>query len=178
MLSVVLSLTGMTFYLLMRSERLVTQSFVTERTISRLAVLFRDDVHQSETGTVIEPTEALPNELALETASGIRVRYRVTKQGVARLLLEQDEIVSRDDFRLPECNVQIAAEDQSALGLRILEIKRPTTTVTKNSHAPRPLRTLAIQAYLNRRQPALAQTVSPEPLAPATNLLQEEDVKQ
>ena len=41
MMTVVIGLVGMTFHLLLRSEKLVSQSFVTERTISRLAVQFR-----------------------------------------------------------------------------------------------------------------------------------------
>ena len=50
MLTTLLVLTGTTFHLLFRADKSVSQSFVTERSISRLAVQFRDDVHQSESG--------------------------------------------------------------------------------------------------------------------------------
>ncbi|MEI8017920.1 MAG: prepilin-type N-terminal cleavage/methylation domain-containing protein, partial [Schlesneria sp.] len=104
MLTVVIGLVGMTFHLLLRSEKLVTQSFVTERTISRLAIQFRDDVHQSETGVLTGGTENDKPTLTLGNTSGSQIRYLVTADGLVRLLETHDRVTARDDFRLPDCN--------------------------------------------------------------------------
>ena len=151
MMMVILSLAGMTFHLLLRTEKVVSQSFVTERAISRLSVQFRDDVHRSERGELTGDIGNEKRELTLGDASGIRIRYAVTADGIARLLVDRDAVVARDDFRLPECHVSIAAEDIANLSLRTLVIERPGAMIVQKQQAPPPLRPLRIEAHLNRQ---------------------------
>ena len=153
MMATVLALTATTFHLLLRSEKSVSQSFVTERAVSRLAVLFRDDVHQSESGVVTAKTDSTRCELALGDANGVRVRYVETKEGLARLIFDGDTMVARDDFRLTDCHVRITAGDDPGSFVRSLVIERPGAAIIKSAKAVAPLRKLEIQAYLNRLVP-------------------------
>ena len=147
-------LTGMTFYLLMKSEKLVSQSFTTERTIARLAERFREDVHRSQTAdlNVVDETSGSLNQLTLVDSEGQRIRYRTTRGGVARLALNEETIFARDDFHLPDCHSNLAKGTESDPLLYRLIIQRPGVTITRNAQAPHPLRSLDIRAHLNRRQ--------------------------
>jgi prepilin-type N-terminal cleavage/methylation domain-containing protein len=153
MMGAMLSLVGMTFYLLMRSEKLVSQSFVTERSIARLACQFRDDVHQSESREVVPESSQAAAQLLLKSAGKLRVRYRVTKDGIARQVVEGDVTVSREDFRLPDCRVRFVDPNEAAELRCELDIERSLAMVTRPSQAHLPLRSLRIQAYLNRQRP-------------------------
>ncbi len=147
-------LTGMTFFLLMKSEKLVSQSFVTERTIARLAERFREDVHRSQKAdlNVVDETSGSPNQLTLVDSEGRQIRYRSTKGGIARLTLNDETIFARDDFQLPDCHSSLARGTESDPLLCRLIIQRPGVTITRNAQAPHPLRSLDIRAHLNRRQ--------------------------
>ena len=151
MLTVVIGLVGMTFHLLLRSEKLVTQSFVTERTISRLAIQFRDDVHQSETGVLTGGTENDKPTLTLGNTSGSQIRYLVTADGLVRLLETHDRVTARDDFRLPDCNLSIFAGSDDESSLRRLVIERPGAALVKKHQEAFPLRAMRIDAYLTRK---------------------------
>jgi hypothetical protein len=151
MLSSIFSLTGVTFHLLFRTGKGVAQSFVTERSLSRLAVQFRDDVHQAETGVITGGSDGTRIELSLGDASGVRVRYVVTSEGLARLLVEQGNIVARDDFRLPECRISLSVGQEPDAALRTLTIERHGASLTQQQSTHRPYRELAIEAYLNRQ---------------------------
>ena len=148
MMMIILSLTGMSFHLLTRTERAVAQSFVTERAISRLAVQFRDDVHRSNEGTISSNVENAIGELNLRDSRGIQVRYLAASEIITRFLIKNDKIVSRDDFRLPECRVSIAAGDQAESKLRRLVIERPGAVLIQKQQVNPPLRQLNIEAYL------------------------------
>jgi prepilin-type N-terminal cleavage/methylation domain-containing protein len=141
-LTVIVMLVGMTFHLLLRSEKLVTQSFVTERTISRLAIQFREDVHQSDTGVLTSMTEGAKLELALGNASEIQIRYLAINDGLVRLIVTDETVTSRDDFRLPDCHVSFVAGQEAESSLRRL-VKKHQESV--------PLRALKIDAYLNQK---------------------------
>ena len=148
------TLTGMTFFLLMKSEKLVSQSFIMERTIARLAERFREDVHRSQKAdlNVVDETSDSPNQMTFVDSEGLRIRYRTTKGGIARLTLNDETIFARDDFHLPDCHSSLAKGTESDLLLCRLIIERPGVTITRNAQAPHPLRSLDIRAHLNRRQ--------------------------
>lgn len=156
MLAVVMSITGMIFHLLMRSEKLVTQSFVTERAISRIAIQFRNDVHLSTLGTLSSRSNGTPDELALGDDGTTRVKYRVTREGLTRLQFDRDGVTVREDFRLPECQVRLTPGTETDPTLRTLVIARPGAAITRNPSAPRPLRALEIHARLGRYKSAIS----------------------
>jgi prepilin-type N-terminal cleavage/methylation domain-containing protein len=160
-LTVMMSLVGMTFHLLLRTEKLVSQSFVTERAISRLAVQFRDDVHQAETGLLTSDANPGKYELALGDSRGIRVRYAATEKGLVRLSVDRDQVVSREDYRLPECQISISTGQGDEASLRTLIIERPGATIVQYEQRPRPLRSLRIEAHLHRQ--ALTEVNSTPP---------------
>ena len=151
MMTIVIGLVGMTFHLLLRSERLVAQSFVTERTISRLAIQFRDDVHQSETGVLTGGSENDKPALTLGNTSGNQIRYVVIAEGLVRLLETHDRVTARDDFRLPECHISIFAGSDGESSLRRLVIERPGAALVKKHQEAVPLRAMQIDAYLTRK---------------------------
>ncbi len=150
MLTVVIGLVGMTFHLLLRSEKLVTQSFVTERTISRLSIQFRDDVHQSETGVLTSGSENDKPTLTLGNTSGYQIRYVVIANGLVRLIETHDQVTARDDFRLPDCHISISAGSDRESSLRKLVIERPGAALIKKHQEAVPLRAMQINAYLTR----------------------------
>ena len=152
MMTVVIGLVGMTFHLLLRSERAVSQSFLTERTISRLAIQFRDDVHQSNTGVLTGGSESKNPVLTLENPSGIQIRYVVTGDGVVRLVVTGDRVTARDDFRLPDCRSFISAGPDEESSLRRLVIERPGAVLVKKQLEAVPLRAMNIDAYLERKE--------------------------
>ncbi len=143
-------LSGVTFHLLLRSEKVVAQSFVTERSISRLAVQFREDVHRSKSGTVVASTTGTAFEMILADANRFCARYVITKDGLARLLVEQDLVTAREDFRLPDCRVEFGSGTEADPFVKTLVIARPSAAPSRNSEVPRPFRPLEIQAHLNR----------------------------
>ena len=151
MMTVVIGLVGMTFHLLLRSEKLVSQSFITERTISRLAIQFRDDVHQSEAGVLTGGSESDRPELALGNASRFQIRYVVTADGLVRQLVADDQVEARDDFRLPDCHISIFAGSDSESSLRRLVIERPGAVLVNKHQESIPLRALKIDAHLKRK---------------------------
>jgi hypothetical protein len=106
-------------------------------------------------GKVISESPDVANELLLEDDQGTRLRYQVTKEGVVRFLVDGGKTMARDDFRLPDCHISLTAGDESDSMFRTLTIERPMATITRNSRAPKPLRSLKIQAQLNRQQPAI-----------------------
>lgn len=146
MLSVLLALTGTTFYFLMRSEKSVTQSLVTERSVSRLANQFRDDVHQSirceQAGGVGEKK----TELTLKTDDQHQVQYRTTKGGLTRYQVEAGNAVAREDYRLPECEIHFESDGESNPTLCTLVIQRPGAVMMRTPRGAIPLRALKIQA--------------------------------
>ena len=162
MMTVVIGLVGMTFHLLLRSEKLVSQSFVTERTISRLAVQFRDDVHQSETGIITSESESDKTELALGNANGIQIRYVTNADGLVRLIVKDDLVTARDDFRMPDCQVSISAGPDGESSLRRLVIERPGATLVKKHQESVPLRAMKIDAYLKRKDRLASGTTNVE----------------
>ena len=150
-LTVMLTLTGITFHLLLKTDKVVAQSFITERGISRLSVQFRDDVHQAENGIVKNDPNTGTSDLVLENANGTRIHYSATPSGLSRLLVERDQVVSREDFRLPECQVSMSTGEGPQQSLRILRIERPgAVIVNKSNSIPVPRRSLRIEANLNR----------------------------
>ena len=157
MMTVVIGLVGMTFHLLMRSEKLVSQSFVTERTISHLAVQFRDDIHQSESGVLTSGSESDQSELALGNASGIQIRYLITADGLVRLLVTDGQVTAREDFRLPDCRVSFSTGPDDESSLRRLVIERPGAVLVKKHQESVPLRAMKIDAHLKRND-GLAST--------------------
>ena len=158
MLTSLIALTGTTFSLLMRSEKLVTQSLITERITARLAEHFRNDVHESKIGTLVESTTTTGQELLLGDDGGTRIRYLITKEGIARFTVHQGKIVARDDFRLPDCHSTFAKGPESDSLLRSLTIKRSGPIMTRHAHAPKTLRALEIEAFLDRRSRPLLST--------------------
>jgi hypothetical protein len=151
MMTIVFGLVGMTFHLLLRSEKIVSQSFMTDRTISRLAIHFRDDVHQSETGVITSESESDQPELSLENASGIQIRYAVTTDGIVRQLITDDRVTARDDFRLPDCHISLTEGSDPESLLRRLVIERPGSILVKKHQESVPLRAMKIDAHLKRK---------------------------
>ena len=160
MLTVIMSLTGMTFYLLIRTERVVSESFVTERAISRLAVQFRDDIHRADTTTIMGDRDAATSELVLDLKSGSRIRYVASKHGLSRQLFEKEKMLSRDDFLVPHCQIWFTAGEDANRSLRALVIQRPGPVLTRQRGVPLQSRPLQIHAYL-RRPSAQLQTELP-----------------
>ena len=169
MLTMIISLAGMTFHLLLRTDKSVLQGFVTERTISRLAILFREDVHQADTGVIEAEVEQAPQRISLEAPGRNPVRYVVTDEGVVRLTLEHGSVVARDDFVLPECEVTLTAGDVDDAALRTLMIERPVASLVGKRQEQALRRQLKIEAYLHR--PDQGQTAQPtQPSDPAESL--------
>jgi len=169
MLTMIISLAGMTFHLLLRADKSVLQAFVTERTISRLAILFREDVHRADAGVIEAEAEQTPQRLSLESPGRDPVRYAVTEEGIVRLTLEHGSVVARDDFVLPECEVFLTAGDADAVALRTLVIERPAASLVGKRQDQAPRRQLKIEAYLHR--PYQGQTAQPtQPSDPAESL--------
>lgn len=150
MIGVILSLTGITIHRLLRVEQVVTQSFVTDRSISRLAIQFRDDVHRSQSATPVESTRDAKSELSLESDTGDRIRYAITERGIARLAEDRTGGRAREDYRLPDCRVSFQHANDSEPRLRSIIIERPSAIATNEPTALRPLRALKIQAYLHQ----------------------------
>src|SRR4051812_8812620 len=73
-LAALMSFAAVIFHLLFRAENEVTGSFVLERTISRLAVQFRDDVHRADVGTVMPTGSNTRSELRLSGQNDFNVR--------------------------------------------------------------------------------------------------------
>ncbi len=151
MMTTVIGLVGMTFHLLLRSEKLVSQSFVTERTISRLAIQFRDDVHQSETGALSNGSESDKPVLTLANATGTQIRYLVIADGLARVLVTNDRVTARDDFRMPDCHISLSAGSDDGSTLRRLVIERPGAVLVKKHQEAVPHRAMKIDAHLKRK---------------------------
>lgn len=149
-LTLMITLTGTTFHLLLRTEKLVSQSFVTERSISQLAVQFRNDVHLFESGAVVSDTEAGASELVLGDANGAKIRYAASRAGLIRVQIDGERVVAREDYRLPECRVTLLSGPEADGSLLILVIERPGAMIVQKEHQPRPLRALRIEARLNR----------------------------
>ena len=160
MLTVVIGLVGMTFHLFLRSEKLVTQSFVTERTISRLAIQFRDDVHQSEIGALSSGSESDKPVLTLANSSGTQIRYQVIADGLARVLVSNDQVTARDDFRMPDCHISLFAGSDDESTLRRLVIERPGAVLVKQHQEAVPLRALKIDAHLKRKDRLASATTN------------------
>lgn len=150
MMSTVILLTGATFHILFRSEKAVTLSFVTERAVARLSVQFRDDVHEAESVSVKLGPDDAQREFVLSDANGVRVRYVMTKDGLARLSMDGNEVSAREDFRLPDCHVRYVDGEHIDVALKTLVIERPGATAIRPPNGVRPLRALEIQARLNR----------------------------
>ena len=162
MLTVMLSLTGTTFYLLLRAEKGVSQSFVTERTISKLAIQFREDVHQAAISDWSGEEAAMTQTLTLKNDRGNTILYKVTPNGLSRNHFEHDVILGREDFLLPECEILFEPNKGGLGSLRSLVIQRPGAIVIKNQQIPPPLRSLRIEAHLNRPGSLREQTVPPK----------------
>ena len=178
MLTTMLTLAGTTFYLLLRSEKGVAQSFVTERTISKLAIQFRDDVHQAAISESSVDEAAMMQTLTLKHDRGNIIVYQVTPKGLSRIHFEQDVNMGREDFLLPECEI-LFETDKAGLGsLRSLVIQRPGAIVIKNQQLPQPLRSLRIEAHFNRLGSLREQSVPAKDAVPTTKPADtEEDLK-
>ena len=168
MLTVMLSLAGTTFYLLLRAEKGVSQSFVTERTISKLAIQFRDDVHQAGISEWSGDQAAMTQTLTLKNDRGNTIVYKVTPNVLSRIHFEHDVILGREDFLLPECEILFEKDNGGVGSLRSLVIQRPGAMVIKNQQLPQPLRPLRIEAHLNHLGSLREQTVPPKGAVSAT----------
>lgn len=149
----ILALTGKTFHLLFRADKSVTQSFVTERAITRLSIQFRNDVHQAATGTIPVDSTSAGKELLLIDSGAGRVKYVVTKEGLARLVVDGETVTAREDYRLPDCEVRFASGGEADSTWRTLIIERPGSVITKNIVTVNPVRAITVQASLNRFRP-------------------------
>ena len=158
MMTVVIALVGMTFHLLIRSEKMVSQSFLTERTISQLAVQFRDDVHRSETGVITGGSERDQPELVLGNANGIKIRYAVTADGLVRLIVTDCQVTARNDFRLPDCRVSFSSGPDDESSLRRLVIERPGAVLVKKHQESVPFRAMKIDAHLKPKDRLVTAT--------------------
>lgn len=154
MLTTLFGIMGVTFNLLLRMDKAVLQGFVTERTISRLAILFRDDIHQATEGIVVEETELTLQPRSMGRDAGVSVRYVVTDQGVTRLTRDQGAVVARDDFVLPDCEITFVSGEGDEAQRRVLSIRRPAASPLGKRHEYAPLRQLNIEAYLSKPSPA------------------------
>jgi prepilin-type N-terminal cleavage/methylation domain-containing protein len=168
MLTVMISLAGMTFHLLLQSEKQVTQSFVTERVVSQLAVQFRDDAHQSTSAAVTTDPDSATSKMEFGRSSGTWCRYLSTAEGVTRLLLKDESVVSREDYRLPDCLISFAAGEGTGTSIRTLLIDRPGIRLVKKERMPSPRRLLRIDAHLGLQlETAEASIPSTQDAAPA-----------
>jgi|GEM_PF-3966972 len=162
MITVILSLTGMTLHRLLRVEQVTSQSFVTERSISRLAIQFREDVHRSQSGTLSPSTDHQSTELSLINNIGERIRYVVSARGVTRLVQEGNKTISREDYTLPECRISLSEGSESMSAMRSVIIERPSAIATSSPSAPKPLRALKIHAVLNQQSSELGVSSEPD----------------
>ncbi|WP_029247454.1 hypothetical protein [Schlesneria paludicola] len=121
-----------------------------ERVISKIATDFRNDVHRAKSGTMPISGERLHRELDLDLGEGTHIRYQADQHRLTRELVKGDTVMAREDFRLPDCQPHLSPEFPANPNLRTLSIERPSSTITRDSRAPRPLRPLVIDAYLNR----------------------------
>lgn len=164
-LTSILVLAGTSYHLLLRADKTVSQSFVTERTISQLAIQFRDDVHRSASGVINVDSATEKAELQLGDADQIRVKYLITGNGLVRLVIDGDAITAREDYRLPDCRIRFSAGDETDSPLRMLIIERPGAVLTKSVQAVNPRHALTIQASLDRfasPRAVGASTVAPD----------------
>jgi type II secretory pathway component PulJ len=150
MLTTILVMTGTIFHLLLRSDKAAAQSFITERSISRLAVQFRDDIHHALTANLVEdPAQSKP-VLELSNPPQMKLHYVVTQKGIARLTIDGDAVSAREDYQLPDCRIRFQVDDQDNPRLRSLIVERPGVVMTTKPQSPQPFRTLAIEASLDR----------------------------
>ena len=152
MMSILFLFFGTTMQMLFRSEKVVSQSLVTEHAISRLSNFFREDLHRSTKATEVAGADGGMTQLQLNTSTGQQIRYQMEKGLVRRAIAENGKTVMQDDFRLPDCRIQLLHQSHDKVDSYSLVIERPRTAVQRNPQAPSPLRKLEIEAVLNAQQ--------------------------
>jgi hypothetical protein len=164
-LATVLGLVGVVIHRLLHSEQIGMRAAFTERTISRLATRFRNDVHAATTVVASQANGDQPTRLELAFAPNSPSRipmtpeskvfqgivYSVTATEVVRESLADGKVASREAYRLPDCRVSLvdstANRSGAWVGLRIL---RQATTSTPQPRTERPWRPLQIDAEVGR----------------------------
>lgn len=144
-------LIGTLFALLMRSEKTVMQSLLLERTIARLSEQFRKDVHFTSLPNDPEPTTEELSEIVLAGVGNESVRYRVSKNGIERQLINQDSVTARDSFVMPDCQAHFRRGNGPEASTFSIHIRRPGALLQRTPHAPVPRRELEIQAVIDPR---------------------------
>ena len=155
--TVLFGMVGVVFHRLFLAEQVAMRAALTERTVSRLAVQFRGDVHAS---TVAMPevqdgttrTFKLLHSQLMWVMEFPAIVYTARDGEVLREQFGADgKLLNREVYRLPECRVSFPNQTENLHAVLIsLAIERQGSTVTPQPQAVRPYRTLVIEAFLSR----------------------------
>lgn len=147
--SVIVGLCAKTIHVLLRTERDQARALRTTVTVSRLAEVFRDDVHESLDAEIVA-AENQPLRLMLNDRSGGEVTYTFDAHQLHRQETAANRGAHRDTFYLPPGSTARVDKPDSAPRVRItldLPSARPD-----DMPAPRrptsPPRVLSIEATL------------------------------
>ena len=158
-ISALFGMVGVILHRMFLSEQVAMRSAMTERTVSRLAVQFRRDVHAATTVTRVETENGQASNLVLASSHDAttgasplaNVVYSIGEGEVIRELVADGKTTSREVYRLPECRVHLpASTNEAAVEMVSLVIERQGSTITPQPQATRPHRSLAIEAALGR----------------------------
>jgi hypothetical protein len=111
----ILSVTGATILcVLMAAERCGAETVIVERSLTRLALRLRSDLHAAEAAEVRSGDGAAAEFLDVQHSGGRRVRYACRPDEVTRDVFEGETVRERDGFRLPGGESRFEGVDDGA----------------------------------------------------------------
>lgn len=173
MMSILLTMTGVIFQFLLRSDQSVSRQSVLELTILELSRQFRDDVHSASNSqfapSINEEASSDLLELSGPTPESSRVRYRVATESLVREVLKGDAVARREVYRLPECEILFASEPIDAKArsqFLVLSIDRAGLTMMPQQRSVQGHRNLTVVAELGRAARLLASLSAEDAIGP------------
>ncbi|MSR57203.1 MAG: prepilin-type N-terminal cleavage/methylation domain-containing protein [Planctomycetaceae bacterium] len=151
---VIITLTMTTIHLLLRSERDQSRAVWMTVTVSRLAQVFREDVHATTLAAIAPEHEQL-SRLALVAADGREIVYLASEHVLERVETQKGEESHRDQFHFPLGTRMRFERDESPQLVRVVldvAAAAPEKMPDRRPEQPAlaPPRTLTIEALADR----------------------------
>ncbi|HEY4761509.1 MAG TPA: prepilin-type N-terminal cleavage/methylation domain-containing protein, partial [Thermoguttaceae bacterium] len=86
-------------FALMKSHNIGREHLENSRTLNRLAIQFRRDVHATQEAGAVYKEGIL--ELRLASQGGMTIRYQCLEERIDRLQLQGDKLISLESYMLP-----------------------------------------------------------------------------
>lgn len=135
-LSVIMAITGAAFARMMSVDRAARRAVVSRANLSRLSVQFRNDVRAAGAASLAVGDGDRPQQLNVTRPDGTVAAYRITPEGVERVLRRGMETLGREEYQFPGSRHRFEIDRADPTVMALVQTQVLTTESRVDGTAP------------------------------------------